>query len=150
MTHAFSNIRGLRNIYIIDAQFSGKITLVSALTFYFDIKFNLTWKAVFIKRPQIFKEVARQIFRKHKFTGQDVSESQTRVLELQTFILKAQYRAENAVEASWFISDRSGVDAIIYGKKYAGETGAEKLLAMKEWKKLENSYMTAFFLFRLH
>jgi len=138
MAHASSNARGPKNIYIIGAQSSGKTTLISALTTYFANKSDLTWRGLAIQKPQILKEVARQVLQDHESTGQDISESETRALELQTFILNAQYKAENAAKGSWLISDRSGVDAIVYGKYHAGETGAEKLLSTKEWKELEN------------
>ena len=139
MAYASWNVRKPKNIYIIGAQSSGKTTLISALTTYFANKSDLTWRALAIQKPQILNEVARQVLQDHESTGQDISESETRALELQTFILEAQYRAENAAKGSWFISDRSGVDAIVYGKYYAGETGAEKLLSTKEWKELENA-----------
>ncbi|KAI4144872.1 MAG: hypothetical protein LQ340_006507 [Diploschistes diacapsis] len=137
MAHASLNAREPKNIYIIGSQSSGKTTLISALVTYFTNKSNLTWKGLAIKKPQILQEVARQVLQDHNSTGKDVSESKTRALELQTLILQAQYKAENAAKSSWFISDRSGVDAIIYCKCYAGETGTKKLVNTKEWKELE-------------
>jgi nicotinamide riboside kinase len=89
MVHASSNARGPKNIYIIGSQSSGKTTLISALTTYFANKSDLTWRGLAIQKHQILKEVARQVLQDHESTGQDISESETRALELQTFILEA-------------------------------------------------------------
>ncbi|MCJ1231868.1 hypothetical protein MMC12_008547 [Toensbergia leucococca] len=139
MAHASSNILGPKNVYIIGAQSSGKTTLTSALETYFDNKSDLTWKAVIVRKPHILREVARQVLQDHESTGQDVSGSKLRALELQTFILEAQHKIENAAKSSWFISDRSGVDAIVYGKCFAGESGVEKLLNTTAWKVLNTT-----------
>lgn len=124
-----------RNIYIIGAQ----TTLTAALKLYFEEKTEGASGAMTAQQPHILEEVARQVLQDHHFTGKDVSESQSRALELPTSILEAQYEAENAIKGAWLISDRSGVDAIVYGECYAGESGAEILLNTNAWKQLERS-----------
>lgn len=128
-----------RNIYIIGAQSSGKTTLTAALKLYFEEKSEGASGAMTAQQPHILGEVARQVLQDCHFTGKEVSESQSRALEMQTSILEAQYEAENAIKGAWLISDRSGVYAIVYGKCYAGESGAEKLLNTNTWKQLERS-----------
>ncbi|KAL9118827.1 MAG: hypothetical protein Q9187_004618 [Circinaria calcarea] len=139
MAHAVLHAPNPRNIYIIGAQSSGKTTLIAALKLYFEDKSELASRAMTAQKPYILGEVARRVLQDHNSTGKDVSESKSRALELQTLILEAQYEAENAIKDSWFISDRSGVDAIVYGKCYVGESGVEKLLDTIAWKHLEKS-----------
>ena len=139
MAHASLSAPEPKNIYIIGAQPSGKTTLTSILKTYFENTSDLTWRAVVAQKPHILGEVARQVLQDHNSTGLDVCESKSCALELQTFILEAQYRAETTAKGSWFISDRSGVDTVVYGKCYAGENGAEKLLSMNVWKELEKT-----------
>ena len=43
------------------------------------------------------------------------------------------------MKGSWFISDRSGVDAIIYDKCFANKSGVEKLLNITAWKELKKT-----------
>ncbi|MCJ1359044.1 MAG: hypothetical protein MMC33_009044 [Icmadophila ericetorum] len=125
-----------RNIYVIGAQSSGKTTLTAALRLHFQDKSELASRAI-SRKLYVLEEVARQILQDHNAIGKDVFESSSRALELKTLILEAQYEAENAIKDSWFISDRSGVDAIVYGKCYTSESDADKLLSMNAWKQLE-------------
>lgn len=131
------------NIYIIGAQSSGKTTLTCALNLYFHNDSNTTVGALAVAKPLVLEEVAGKVLKKHGCTGQCVAGSKSRALELQTLILEAQYEAEDAIKDFWFISDRSGLDAIIYAKLYADEREVEQLLRKKEWKELENRLQNA-------
>ncbi|KAF2446503.1 hypothetical protein P171DRAFT_520005 [Karstenula rhodostoma CBS 690.94] len=64
--------------------------------------------------------------------------SPTRALQLQNHILDAQFAAENAASpATCYISDRSGLDPIVYAQLFASEQAARDMLALEEWTELE-------------
>lgn len=100
------------------AQCTGKTTLVNRLAQHFHDNPPPAGP------PAIIKEVARTVLVKHNFTANDITSSQERCLLLQRLILEAQAKAEREVlqgEASWFISDRSGVDPMAYAAQHGGE-----------------------------
>lgn len=59
--------------------------------------------------------------------------------------MKAQLNAEcRALESrKWFISDRSGVDPIVYARKYVSEEAAEDLVKSTEWLELKERMKSA-------
>jgi nicotinamide riboside kinase len=123
----------IRNIYIIGAQSTGKTTLVKALEQHFaDLESNPS------SRPNIISEVARTVLIKHNFTASDIIFSPTRALALQKLILETQSYAERHAneQGGWFISDRSGVDPIVYARRYVSEDAATELLKSEEWREL--------------
>ncbi|KAI1386232.1 AAA domain-containing protein [Hypoxylon trugodes] len=121
------------NIYIVGAQCTGKTTLVNALRDHFT-KTSPQKKDA----PGVILEVARSVLRKHQFTSDDVVTPE-RSLALQGLILKAQAEAERAIhqEEGWFISDRSGMDPIVYAKRYVGQEAFTNLMQTPEWKELK-------------
>jgi hypothetical protein len=40
---------------------------------------------------------------------------------------------------TWFISDRSGLDAIVYAKHFVGNEAAAEMISSAEWKSLEQT-----------
>ena len=102
------------NIYIIGAQSTGKSTLVSQLEQHFE---NLVYQGPPIQKPHILREVAREVLRKNGFTATDITESKERALKLQQLIIDAQCKAENEID-TWYISDRSVLDALVYAQRY--------------------------------
>jgi nicotinamide riboside kinase len=133
------------DIYIVGAQCTGKTTLVRALEDYFN-KRNNSYKCDGhpISRPKIITEVARHVLQDHHFTADDIKSSPTRALALQQLILPAQLSAERAVsEEEWFISDRSGIDPIIYARKYAGMDAETDLIKSPEWLELRRRMRTS-------
>jgi predicted ATPase len=126
-----------RCIYIIGAQSTGKTTLVDALRRYFDKSENRTWHGYPIPRPSIIKEVARDVLREHNYTANDITSSKTRALSLQRLILEAQLTAERTIESNWFVSDRSGLDPLVYAKWYVGGDAARGLTESAEWTELK-------------
>ena len=127
-----------RNIYIVGAQCTGKTTLVNALEQHFTAQPSFQKSAY--DRPLVIKEVARKVLQQHNFKAEDITNSETRALELQTLILNAQLNAEAQFDDSeWFISDRSGMDPIIYAKQYVGEDAANDLMNTSTWKMLEKA-----------
>ena len=124
-----------KNIFVIGAQCTGKTTLVDALEEYFSQPEKSS------SRLSIIREVARDVLKRYNFTRDDITSSPERALQLQNYILEAQFEAETAVSidpsADWYISDRSGIDPIVYAHIFVGEEAAKQLLASATWKKLE-------------
>lgn len=119
-----------KNIYIVGAQCTGKTTLVMALQDHFDVYRQTS-------QPQAIKEVARTVLKQHNFTASDITSSKAKALRLQQLILEAQYEAEKALGPCWFISDRSGLDPIIYTKRYVGQNEAMELMKTDVWHELK-------------
>ncbi|KAI1426251.1 AAA domain-containing protein [Xylaria sp. FL1777] len=120
----------LPNIYIIGSQCTGKTTLVNAISE--SLKHHPIASA---KPPGVIKEVARSVLESHGFTRDDIRSSQERALELQRLIIEAQSKAEKShlETRSWFISDRSAVDPVVYARKYASREAADALSSSAQW-----------------
>jgi nicotinamide riboside kinase len=133
--------RNPRNIFICGAQCSGKTTLVNALEQYLKANDKANDKANGKPTPRkplsIIREVARNVLITHKYTAQDIRNSPTRALQLQKLILAAQYKAEVMQKDKFFISDRSGLDPVIYAKVYVGESAAQEMMESDIWKEIE-------------
>jgi len=127
-----------QNIYVIGAQCTGKTTLVNALECHFKAT-NSSHSA----SPVIIKEVARTVLQKHKFTAADIRDSPERALQLQKLILAAQHEAETSTINNGFISDRSGLDPVVYAKTYVGEGAAQEMMKSEVWKDIERNMRSA-------
>ena len=122
------------NIYVIGPQSTGKTSLVKQLRSQLG-----TWLAnTSIDQPQIISEVARTVLSKHKLTAEDVTASEKRCRTLQRLILEAQAQAEKEglMKSSWLISDRSGVDPLVYAKRFASTKAAAELQRHDAWIEL--------------
>lgn len=124
------------NVYVVGAQCTGKTTLIDALTKRFHISENRNWAGRTTSEPQVIKEVARKVLKKHNFTTADITSSPARALELQKLILEAQYHAEQTAAGSWYISDRSAMDPIVYAKVFVGEDAVLKMIQTEAWTQL--------------
>ncbi|RYP92823.1 hypothetical protein DL770_001103 [Monosporascus sp. CRB-9-2] len=130
-----------RNVYIIGAQCTGKTTLVNSLEESFDSS-GCSQPAKQMSKPIIIREVARAVLREKKFSRDDITNSPSRALQLQKYILEAQMEAEKAASTSdhpspWYICDRSGLDPIAYARVFVGEEAADDMLASEAWQELE-------------
>jgi ABC-type branched-subunit amino acid transport system ATPase component len=131
-----------RCLYIIGAQCTGKTTLVNAPETMFsrdELSIPVQGTA---SRPAIIREVARTVLRDKHFSRDDITTSPSRALQLQKHILDAQHEAEQTAiglntPATWYISDRSGLDPIIYAQLFVGEEAAGEMLASEKWRELE-------------
>ncbi|KAF5704625.1 P-loop containing protein [Fusarium mundagurra] len=123
------------NIYIIGPQSTGKTTLVNKLQA--DLEHRLADTSN--DKPQIISEVARTVLAKHKYSAEDIVTSKTRCLELQQLILEAQASSEDEAlkTSSWFISDRSGFDPLVYAKRYAAPNAVDLLKELPAWKQVK-------------
>jgi nicotinamide riboside kinase len=120
------------SIYIVGAQCSGKTTLTMAL------------KERFSSDPSFppiaaLTEAARGVLKRHNFTRNDIREDVERCLELQRLILEAQWTEElKILDESMLVSDRSGIDPIVYAARYAQSAGRKSLLDSLAWHELRN------------
>ncbi|KAG5982456.1 hypothetical protein E4U43_006439 [Claviceps pusilla] len=129
------------NIYIIGAQCTGKTTLVNALA----ASFNDFPPCA---RPAVIKEVARTVLTAHDLSAHDIRTSAPRSALLQMLILKAQHaREQEALQTStWFISDRSGLDPLVYAERHVGPAFVREMMSTSEWQHLRASLARALIL----
>ena len=124
------------NMYVVGAQCTGKTTLVTALQAHFRAHVLQSPQGQSPSPPSIITEVARTVLREHKFTASDITSSPSKALSFQQLILKAQYEAETSITESWYISDRSGLDPIVYANRYVGSIAAEAMMGTEIWRDL--------------
>lgn len=129
-----SRQKRMPNIYIVGAQCTGKTTLVNELA----IQFGALSRTLGIDEPQIISEVARTVLNRHHFVADDISSSPSRSLALQALIVAAQADAEtNALSRrTWFISDRSCLDPVVYARRYVGFVPAREMEHAANWLEL--------------
>ncbi|GAP83629.1 putative P-loop containing nucleoside triphosphate hydrolase [Rosellinia necatrix] len=127
------------NIYVIGSQSTGKTTLVNALVAHFEKAAATEPEA---RPPGVVKEVAREVLARHSFTRGDIRDSRARALALQRLIVEAQAAAEATQlllqPDAWFISDRSGVDPVVYARRYAGRAAGDALAGTPAWAALRD------------
>ncbi|KAJ4864835.1 AAA domain-containing protein [Trichoderma breve] len=101
-----------KNIYIVGAQCTGKTSLVNALESSLADLFSTT-------PPIIVREVARS---------------------LQALILEAQFNSERdaLTRNPWIISDRSGIDPIIYASRHIGSEAVKLMTSSTYWQELRD------------
>lgn len=125
-----------QNIYIIGAQCTGKTTLVNALAAHYARQQDAD-------QPAVIREVARSVLTRDGFTRQDIETSPMRAMQLQAAILAAQHKAEATIlegtRATWYISDRSGLDPLAYASTFVDREAVDTLLATSDWQRLETS-----------
>ena len=118
-----------RNIYIIGAQCTGKTTLLENLKNHYAQE-----------QPNIISEVARGVIKELNFERENIVDSPSQSFRLQKAILQAQFERETLFRdttTSWYISDRSGIDPIVYARYYVGVEKADELLTSPYWTYLE-------------
>ncbi|KAE9986509.1 hypothetical protein EG328_005395 [Venturia inaequalis] len=124
-----------RNTYVIGAQCTGKSTLVNALDGHV--------KATDPTPPAIIKEVARTVLQRYNYSADDIRASPDRALQLQKLILEAQHEAESQHKGNLFISDRSGIDPVVYARIFVGEEAARDMMASQTWRDVEHNMRSA-------
>jgi nicotinamide riboside kinase len=128
-------------VYIIGAQCTGKTTLVDQLEKDVNDQDSSSLEKQQYK-PVIIREVARRVLRERGFSRHDISNSPARAGRLQELILEAQWKIETSLcesvdSQSYYMSDRSGLDPIVYARVFAEKDTAYNMLASKEWQELE-------------
>lgn len=89
--------------------------------------------------PQIIREVAREVQRIHPIATESIRSDRSLSLQLQKRIQAAQFEAETEAlnRGSWFISDRSGFDPMVYARRYVGTEAAAEMMRSAEWLELK-------------
>ncbi|KAK1763799.1 AAA domain-containing protein [Phialemonium atrogriseum] len=130
-----SSEQKIPNIYIIGAQCTGKTTLVNRLS----VELYCSSAVLGIDKPQIISEVARTVLKQHQFVTEDIRSFPERSLALQQLIVAAQVDAERDAlsRSSWFISDRSGIDPVVYASKYVSGESAMEMQRSTGWLELK-------------
>ncbi|KAK0247363.1 hypothetical protein B0A54_17522 [Friedmanniomyces endolithicus] len=113
-----------RNIFIVGPQCAGKTTLIQALEQLFPLP------GVADEPVMVINEVVRDVMSANGFSSHDIGSDKWD--QLQALTLEAQCHAEEALNGRWFVSDRSGIDPIIYAQ--LGRQSKQKLLDTKHWK----------------
>ncbi|KAM3067002.1 hypothetical protein ACMFMG_011784 [Clarireedia jacksonii] len=134
------------NIYLIGPQCTGKSTLLEALRAYYAIDSNREFENQRVECPAIIEEVVRRVMRENGFSVQDLKDAH-RGFELQQRVLLEQYHAEEIIQGEWYISDRSGLDALVYAKEYIGVSTAKELENTREWNTLRKRMQDAVVVF---
>ena len=117
------------SIYIIGAQCTGKTTLVLALDRYLSTKADLSLSVI--------TEVARGLLKEISITRDEIRYDPEKSIELQDLIIEAQLRQEKLSQKSLQLSDRSGLDPIVYAKRYGPEGAANSMLNSPTWAELK-------------
>ena len=131
----------MKNIFVIGAQSTGKTTIVNTVEQQILTQHESPLSiACQQQKPTFIREVARNVLISYHFSREDITTSPQRAFQLQKHILDAQFEAEDAASRqlpNWYVTDRSGLDPIVYASMFVGEAAASELLASKEWSHLE-------------
>ncbi|KAI0200555.1 AAA domain-containing protein [Astrocystis sublimbata] len=120
------------SIYIIGSESTGKTTLAKDVIKHFE-------KLTLSDPPGFIEEVARIVGMKHGFVGEDLLRSKDRAYKYQRLIIEGQFESEQSElqTRSWFISDRSAIDPIIYAKMHVSSEAADVLVSSARWREMK-------------
>lgn len=107
-----------------------------------------TWRGSLVgeasSKPKFIREVARTVLQNLNVTRDDLTtvlSSRDRAISIQRAILQAQFQNEKAITDAdpnaWYVSDRSGLDPIVYAGLFVDNSAAKGLFATPEWLELE-------------
>jgi nicotinamide riboside kinase len=137
----------ITSIYVVGPSSTGKSTLCGALFKHFIAESQLEssrsdGRGVL---PYSISEVARKVMRERQFTRDDVG-----TLEMQQAILEAQVKAERDALTSLasseptkekvLLSDRCGIDALVYTRKFVSENAYKTLCETSEFQEALGRY----------
>lgn len=125
--------RSISNVYIVGPQCTGKTTLVNALRDQYSSRRD-------IQNPVIITEIARSVIRDNGFKTEEIRSSPTRSLQLQNLIMQRQHTVEDTAsqDNGWFISDRSGLDPIVYAREHVSPEAALEMQQSHLWETLRS------------
>lgn len=119
-------------MYIIGAQCTGKTTLSEA--FAAAVKSNIP-----SLKSELLQETARTTLQLHGFTRIDVRNGGDRCLQLQHLIMQSQLERESTArkqDLNLVISDRSGIDPLVYARMYCESVAVTQLEHSAIWEQL--------------
>lgn len=119
-------------IYVIGAQCTGKTTLSEALASAYAERYSSL-------KCRTLSETARNTLKLHAYTRDDVRAGGDRCLRLQQLIMDSQLERESQAlneAVDIVISDRSGLDPLVYVKMYCGDGPLGQLLTFNTWRDL--------------
>lgn len=127
----FPRPSNLPNIYIVGAQCTGKTTIINRLK----TSLSDTYTGLEIGPPSFITEVARTVLKQNPIPTEEIRSSPEKSLLLQQLILSAQVRREREAlsTSTWYVSDRSAIDPIVYATMYVGKEAARRMLDSAEW-----------------
>ena len=118
-------------IYIVGAQCTGKTTLTEAIHEHL-ISHQL------VPSTALIKEAARGVLLDHGFTRDDILSSPIRCMQLQSLIIETQLAQEKRLDGfPMLLSDRSGVDPLVYAAMYGPEGAVGSLAGGATWEQLK-------------
>jgi len=122
-----------RSVCVIGPQSTGKTTLINALS----DRLN--------DNIPVISEVARRVMHNKGYSRNDVAfADRERKFAFQRDIFTAQIETENIITRSGknssFLSDRSGIDPLVYLSHYSGPDEARHLTFTKEWRMARERY----------
>ena len=114
-------------IYIVGAQCTGKTTLTQAVAS----------RLAGVISVEVVSEMARSVLQEHNFTRDDIRQDSKRCMQLQKLILDAQWKRESELDANCpLVSDRSGIDPLVYASVFAKDEDLNCLSDSSAWKEL--------------
>ena len=116
------------SIYIIGAQCTGKTTLVRALEQHFTTNMATS--------HFVITEIARGLLIDFKISRDEIRNDQSKSGDFQKAIMKAQLQKEIKCQAPLQLSDRSGLDPIVYAKRFGPNDAASSMLKSSTWAEL--------------
>ena len=116
------------SIYIIGAQCTGKTTLTRALEQHFATN---TTTSLFV-----ITEIARGLLKEHNITREEIRNDPSKSADFQKAIMEAQLQQESSCQAPFQLSDRSGLDPIVYAKRFGPTDAASGMLSSSTWTEL--------------
>ncbi|PLB47670.1 hypothetical protein P170DRAFT_476353 [Aspergillus steynii IBT 23096] len=121
-----------KNVYIVGAHCTGKTTLIDALKEHFTPALCTEIFGTKTMHPYFLDEVVRLIMELEKRTADQVRDP-IEGFKLQAHTLGTQFQFETVFNELWLLSDRSGIDPIVYAHFFLGSEASDRLVAMEEW-----------------
>ncbi|KAK5070432.1 bifunctional uridylate/adenylate kinase [Lithohypha guttulata] len=126
-----SLFRNVTSVYLIGVSATGKTTLTGDLAKHFQ-------EHEPERRVAIISEVARELVLSSGVKPEQIRAGEENAMKLQKQILETQLERENEArtKADLILSDRFGIDPVVFAMKYGSEQKSRALLDSDAWKVL--------------
>ncbi|KAI9034895.1 ATP/GTP-binding protein [Aspergillus affinis] len=126
-----------KNIYIVGAHSTGKTTLIEALKVHLTLGLVRQIFGPTVDRPNYLAEVVRMVMYMYDYNANDIRDPvKGYMLQLRTLL--NQWGMESIFNNHWMISDRSGIDPIVYAHVFLGGDESSRLLETPAWRVLRD------------